>query len=227
MSSFSTRLVRAMAEKNIKQVSLVNAGLGSKGTISNWYSGKSMPDAETVGKVASFLGVNTHWLSTGQGEMTDPIQAYINSLPSAITHEEALEQGRDSVLVDVYDVNLCCGDGDKVEFEPLKKQLPFDRSFFTKRNLKPANFKLIYAKGDSMADYIQAGDAVGIDTSRTDIKDGEIYAVYLDGDSMIKRVFVEGNGVLRLASSNPIYKDKMVTHSENFGIIGRVVYRSG
>ena len=226
MSTLAERLKKARKDRKLTQTEVAEKIGVSQPNYAKLESGKINKTTYLL-EIANALQVDVNWLSTGQGEMTDPIQAYINSLPSAITHEEALEQGRDSVLVDVYDVNLCCGDGDKVEFEPLKKQLPFDRSFFTKRNLKPANFKLIYAKGDSMADYIQAGDAVGIDTSRTDIKDGEIYAVYLDGDSMIKRVFVEGNGVLRLASSNPIYKDKMVTHSENFGIIGRVVYRSG
>lgn len=69
MTAFAERLVQAMKAKNIKQARLVEAGFGSKGTISNWYSGKTTPDAEAVGKIASFLGVNTHWLSTGKGEM--------------------------------------------------------------------------------------------------------------------------------------------------------------
>lgn len=183
-------------------------------------------------EIAKALNVDAEWLATGEGEMTTPtfdLQAHIDSLPSAITHEQAIAEGRESILVDVYDLSYCCGDGDKVEYEPLKKKLPFDPSFFKHRNIKPENFKLIYAKGDSMARYINEGDAIGVDITQTDIKDGEAYALFLDGDNMIKRLFIEGGGRLRLSSDNPAYKDKIIEpeFADSLKIVGRVIYRSG
>ena len=49
--------------------------------------------------------------------------------------------------------------------------------------------RIIKAKGDSMADKIDDGDLVGIDISQTDIIDGQIYAVYFEGEGMIKQIF--------------------------------------
>lgn len=87
----------------------------------------------------------------------------------------------------------------------------------------------VYATGDSMANYINGGDAVGIDISDITPKDGEVYALFLDGDLMIKRIFKEAGGVIRLSSDNKQYTDKIVTqdNGDSLIIIGRVVYRSG
>lgn len=52
---------------------------------------------------------------------------------------------------------------------------------------------------------------------------------FLDGDLMIKRIFKEAGGVIRLSSDNKQYTDKIVTqdNGDSLIIIGRVVYRSG
>ena len=80
-----------------------------------------------------------------------------------------------------------------------------------------------------MANYINGGDAIGIDISDITPKDGEVYALFLDGDLMIKRIFKEAGGVIRLSSDNKQYTDKIVTqdNGDSLSIIGRVVYRSG
>ncbi|WP_366652584.1 S24 family peptidase [Moraxella nonliquefaciens] len=56
-----------------------------------------------------------------------------------------------------------------------------------------------------------------------------MYALFLDGDLMIKRIFKEAGGVIRLSSDNKQYTDKIVTqdNGDSLIIIGRVVYRSG
>lgn len=80
-----------------------------------------------------------------------------------------------------------------------------------------------------MANYINGGDAVGIDISDIIPKDGEVYALFLGGDLMIKRIFKEAGGVIRLSSDNKQYTDKIVTQDNGVSliIIGRVVYRGG
>ena len=54
-----------------------------------------------------------------------------------------------------------------------------------------------------MANYINGGDAVGIDISDITPKDGEVYALFLDGDLMIKRIFKEA-GCLATTSNTLI-----------------------
>lgn len=197
--------------------------------INNWSSrGISKRGALQLAKA---FNLSVDWILTGEGETTAEaeVREMIANMPNGITHDE-IEPWRNSIPVDVYDLKFCCGDGNgSTEFEPLKKTLPFDESFFARRKIKPQNFKLIYAKGDSMSPYINEGDAVGIDINDTQIKEGEVYALWLDGDWMIKRFFKEGGGVLRLSSDNTAYKDKIIDDSngESLIIIGRVAYRSG
>lgn len=70
---------------------------------------------------------------------------------------------------------------------------------------------------------------VGIDISDREIKDGEMYAILLDGERMFKRIFREPGNVLRLHCYNTDYPDKIVT-AENHSslvIVGREMYRAG
>lgn len=198
--------------------------------VNNWInrgiSKKGAPE------VANAYNLSMDWILTGQGVKQTPrqfVDDLVASLPNGITHDE-IESWREQVWVNFYDVSFCCGNGvGYPEFEALKKTLPFDVSFFKYRNINPKHFKMIYAKGDSMANYINEGDAVGIDTNDIEPKEGEVYALFWDGDLLIKRIYKEGGGVLRLAGDNTAYKDKIVNESngESLVIIGRVVYRSG
>lgn len=200
--------------------------------INNWCNrGISKAGAVTI---SQRYNIDLSWLLTGDGEMRstkDDAAAFVASLPSGIYQEDS-EAWRleNQVMVSFYDVRFCCGDGaGSYEFEALKKTLPFDQSFFKRRGLVPDNFKMIYALGDSMSPYIHEGDAVGIDVADIEIKDGQVYALFLDGDRMIKRIFKEAGGVLRLSSDNNHYRDKMVDqhNGDSLIIIGKVVYRSG
>lgn len=228
------RIQQKLDEKGLKQVDIARATGKSTAAVAKWLSGQNVPKTESLVKIARLFGVTPNWLATGEsGSLTaqQQVDALVASLPNGITHDE-IEPWRHNkqVWVEFYDVTFCCGDGvSQPEFEALKKTLPFDESFFKYRKINPNNFKMIYATGDSMAPYINPQDAVGIDISDTQPRDGEVYALFLDGDLMIKRVFREGGGVLRLASDNQNYKDKIVndTNGDSLIIIGRVAYRSG
>lgn len=229
---FANRLNEAMKRVQFEMIDLKNSSGVSYEMIRRYTLGIAKPREGKLQKIANALGVRASWLDYGEGEMLSAkaqVDALVANMPNGITYDQ-VEPWRRQINSEVYDVQFCCGDGaGYAEFEPLKKTLPFDESFFTRRRLKPENFKIIYAKGDSMAHYIQEGDAVGLDISDKIIKDGEVYALFLDGDTMIKRIFREAGGRLTLSSDNKNYRDKIVDESngESLIIIGRVVYRSG
>lgn len=229
--SLAERLKQRRKDLGYSQAKVAEAVGLSQPSYGDIENGKTQSSRKLV-QIANALKVNPYWLATGEGEMLSAqaqVDALIASMPNGITHDQ-VEPWRKQIYSEVYDVRFCCGDGaGYAEFEPLKKTLPFDESFFTRRGLKPENFKIIYAKGDSMAHYIQEGDAVGLDISDKNVKDGEVYALFLDGDTMIKRIFREAGGRLTLSSDNKNYRDKIVDESngESLIIIGRVVYRSG
>ncbi len=200
-----------------------------------------------INELAKVFEVNIDWLANGSGEMlagaANESGEDKRSANEALTESKKelariLEAGTvsvddsddDMVLIPIYDIYFCCGDGNgSCEFENIKgyRQLPPD--FFKDRNIRPEDFKLICAVNDSNHPYIKDGDEVGIVITDREIKDGEYYAILLDGDRMIKQIFREAGGAYRLSSFNKAYPDKVVTpeHSESLIIAGRQVYRAG
>jgi len=80
-----------------------------------------------------------------------------------------------------------------------------------------------------MEPFLFDKDMTMIDISKTAVRDGNIYAVCLEEESLVKQVLKESGGVLSLHSYNPRFPDSKVLLAEptNFHIVGEVVYRSG
>ena len=190
--------------------------------------GESKSSTKLV-ELATLFQVNPVWLATGDGEMlTEPQKELLQILEAGtVSADDGVD---DMVSIPIYDVYFCCGDGNgSCEFENIKGYRKLPPSFFRDRNIKQEDFKLICAVNDSNHPYIKDGDEVGIVVTDKEIKDGEFYAILLDGDRMIKQIFREAGGSYRLSSFNKAYPDKIVTpeHSESLIIAGRQVYRAG
>jgi phage repressor protein C with HTH and peptisase S24 domain len=175
--------------------------------------------------IAKFFGVDPLWLTTG--DSPDAFDASEVKTPLVVT-----EDLRDQfVWIDVVEANFSCGTGESIEFhfDAINGKIPFPPSFLKDRNVTEKTMKIIKAKGDSMADFIKDGDLVGINLQQTEVVDGEIYAVYLAGEGMIKQIFKEADGSLVLHSLNDKYRDKVVTeeNGKNFKVMGRQIWRAG
>ena len=180
-------------------------------------------------ELATLFQVDPVWLATGDGVMLTVPQKELEEILEAGT--VSVDDGHDDLIsIPIYDLYFCCGDGNgSCEFENIKGYRKLPPDFFKDRNIRPEDFKLICAINDSNYPYIKDGDEVGIVVTDKEIKDGEFYAILLDGDRMIKQIFREAGGSYRLSSFNKAYPDKVVTpeHSESLIIAGRQVYRAG
>lgn len=205
-------------------------------TVTNWGKrGVSKDGAIAAGRVYKcdpnyILTGSTTASSSTDKQSVDEILDQIRALDNVkVDYGEDDDSG--DIKIPIYDVYFCCGDGDTEEFafEEIKGERKFPPHFFTDKGVKPENFKLVCAKNDSQKPYINEHDIVGIDISDREIKDGEMYAILLDGERMFKRIFREPGNVLRLHCYNPDYPDKIVT-AENHSslvIVGREMYRAG
>ncbi|KJV37567.1 peptidase S24, partial [Acinetobacter indicus] len=144
----------------------------------------------------------------------------------------ATEDHKDEfVWIDVVEAVFSCGVGESIEFhfDTINGKIPFSPSFMKDKGVTEKTMKIIKAKGESMADFIKDGDLVGINLAQTDIIDGEIYAVYLAGEGMLKQIFKEADGSLVLHSLNEKFPDRIVSeeNGRNFKVIGRQFWRAG
>ncbi|MBS0633962.1 MAG: translesion error-prone DNA polymerase V autoproteolytic subunit [Verrucomicrobia bacterium] len=88
----------------------------------------------------------------------------------------------------------------------------------------PAATFFVRAAGDSMEQAgIFAGDILAVDRSLSPVS-GKIVIACLDGEFMVKRLFIEGK-TIKLISANPRYLDmKIDPEKSDFHIWGVVTY---
>ena len=192
------------------------------------YIGKNPTKAigdEIAQKIEAFFGKPLNWLDHEHGENEELLESIKNSNTVQVSDNTS-----DMIEIPLYSVYFCCGDGDtNCEFEEIKGKRSFHPSFFTSKGVSPDNFKLVCASNGSMKPYINDGDEVGIDISATEVHDGGVYAILLDGDRMFKQIFREAGGALKLHSFNPDYPDRLVTaeNHQSLIIVGKQIYRAG
>jgi len=247
MSTISDRIIQRMTELKIRQVDLVEATGATKGAVSKWVAGTNIPKAEFLSPLANVLKTSQNWLLTGENEqrknnfnMQEFMDKHgltrkeessfdVNEIHEPTVVDYEIENG--FIWIDVVEANFSCGTGESIEFhfDVINGKFPFPPSFFQKKYVDPKCMRIIKAKGDSMSDFIHDGDLVGIDISQTEIIDGEIYAVYFEGEGMIKQIFKEEGGKLSLHSLNPKYRDREVSEINglNFKVMGRQFWRAG
>ncbi|WP_454862496.1 LexA family transcriptional regulator [Paraburkholderia fungorum] len=218
--------------------------------VTNWksrgVSTEGMLDAERL------IGCRATWLQTGEGNMIDaPAQHVFPEHHAPITEEtprlidsllapgkgtvttwespEDLEPDENRVWIDRYDYRFSAGTG-VIQWEiRQKKALPFDLGFFRALGVRPQDCRLAQVHGRSMEPYLFHRDMMMVCLSKTRIKDGLIYAVIFEDEPLVKQVFKEPEGALRLHSYNPEFPDKIISSDqlEGLQIAGEVIYRSG
>lgn len=192
------------------------------------YIGKNPSKAigdENAQKIEAFFNKPLNWLDHEHDKNEDLLEEIKNSNTVQVTDDMD-----DMVSIPIYDLYFCCGDGNgSCEFENIKGYRKLPPSFFKDRNIRPEDFKLVCASNGSMAPYINDKDEVGLNLASTEVQDGKVYAILLDGDRMFKQIFREAGGALRLHSFNAAYPDRLVT-AENHSsliIVGEQIYRAG
>lgn len=218
-----TRVFEVIGKKPIELAEEIGT---SPQNINNWCNrGISKSGAVAISKL---YNISLNWILTGEGTSKSFDGIITNTSQPVISTEIDPES---KLWLPLMNISFACGDGMKIEyhFEETKKRLAFEPDFLSSRGVKASNVRLLYARGDSMEEFIFDGDIFAIDISDTTIRDGQIYAVYFEGEAMLKQIFKEAGGTLILHSKNPKYRDKTVTEDNgaDFKVLGRQFWRAG
>lgn len=132
-------------------------------------------------------------------------------------------------LIPQYSTKACCGNGYMNEHVEVKGGLAFKRDWLNRMGLNEKNACVITACGDSMSPTIQDGDVLLLDESVKPLRTGEMYAVMMDDEVIVKRLAKEfGITLLRSDNANKsTYPDISVPPGLELQIIGRVAWRGG
>ena len=235
MNSFKNRLKQIMSERNISQSELSRrTGIG-RNSISDYLKGKYEAKQDKVFELAKALNVNEAWLmgfdiskdriindndiTTVYNQLTPPRQHNVLDFANKQLEEqnnEVSENDRNIITIKRMHAAAAGVVGEEL-FDDLIEE---DVEFYEDEVPKGADF-CILVNGDSMEPMIKEGTYAFI-KRETNIKDGTIALVVLDGTSFIKRVDIHPE-YLKLISLNPKYEDITVSSFNDLKVVGKIV----
>ena len=230
MTTRSERLKESRLKAGLSQKQVADA-VGMKQPSYSYLEKNDNASSSLLPEIARILNVDPLWLRTGERptDIDAQVAKLLENSSNPLLNIDGLSDDR--VWIDLVNIRFSCGTGESIEFhfDDVIKRVSFDEAFFKQYGVKPVNVKLALATGDSQEPYVKNGDIFAIDLADTEIKDGEFYAVYFEGEAMLKQIFKEPGGVLALHSLNGKYRDKIISaeNGANFRVIGRQFWRAG
>nr|WP_027971452.1 XRE family transcriptional regulator [Streptococcus plurextorum] len=217
------RLRQLRLASGLEQAELAKRlGYKSDSTISKWESGKSLPTGQRLSKIAALLDTSTDYILYGQSAQVPKLTQIFNQLDPD-RKEKVINFAKDELdqqrrlakprfEYKVYE-KLSAGGGfsyyNDGNYDTVFYEEELDHDFAS------------WIFGDSMNPVYLNGEVALIKQTGFDY-DGAVYAVDWDGQTYIKKVYREEEG-LRLVSLNPKYKDKFAPYDEGPRIIGKIV----
>ena len=197
-------------------------------SVNAWLTGKTKQlKGDTALLLSRNIGVSYEWLVNGTGAP--------ELRPVAALEEGETPDQEGYVEIPFYEeLEFACGNGSTPTYEQEHDitRLSFRRSWFQKHHLNPDKCMSAVVVGDSMEPCLHAGDVVVIDGNDTErIANGHVYAILLNDELLIKRLYRNLKGDITIHSDNAdkFPEDTLMHDDESnvFRIIGRVVNKSG
>lgn len=203
-------------------------------TIANYEKGFRSPKKDTLFDLADVFGVSIDDLFPDRSISTSPHSPVATISPKVVYLDQELKEPRHSAWI---------GHGEQLLKEQsleLREEPLFEYRIYEKLSAgtgtaiyEDHSYDLVYFDkdldhdiaswiyGDSMEPKYHNGQVALIKETGFDY-DGAIYAVVWDGQTYIKKVYREEDG-LRLVSLNDKYSDKFAPYDEDPRIIGKIV----
>jgi phage repressor protein C with HTH and peptisase S24 domain len=195
-------------------------------------SGKTQKPRD-INNFARALGVDVDWLLTGEiqtkptNEKRESNATYAGTIDP---WDSKTPLNEDDVEVPFYtEVELSAGSGSIVQKQNKGPKLRFSKSTLKRQGVEIDNAACVSVRGNSMEPVIPDGACVGIDTSKTEIKDGDMYAIDWHGELYVKTLTRKPGGGLRIRSFNiDEYPDENLNKDDtkHVKVIGRVFWYS-
>ena len=145
-----------------------------------------------------------------------------------LDQEDALLSATNDKKIPIFNNKLSAGQGNKVFDEEIIGYHLLNINDLKNEGLEVKNLCVFFVRGDSMTPEIQDGSKVLVDTSQTTLTDNKIYAIAVDNEIFIKKIFKDlSSDKIILRSENNTYPDKIFKTTQELRVIGRVVYLLG
>lgn len=225
----SNRIALRAKELGLKQVDIVKLTGATKGTVSNWFNGSSSPKADFIGPLARALKKSESWVLTGN-DMPVGKNELSRTYSSFDLWDDDTPLNDDEVALPFFiEVQLSAGNRYCMVQENGGSKLRFAKSTLKKCGVNEDFAACVTVSGNSMEPVLPDGATVGIDTEKTAIKDGKMFAIDHGGMLRVKLLYRLLNGGIRLRSFNrEEWPDEDISGKEidQVRIIGQVFWLS-
>ncbi len=203
----------------------------TQGAVHQYLTSKIALGLEAVLKFASILKVDPR-------EIRDDLPGLDGAAPLIPAYSVRAIDGEagasdTDVMVPLVDVELSAGAGAAVfDFIETQFMLPYQVNWLRKHNVKSSDdVRLMAVRGDSMERTLFSGDLVLVHLKANRIKSDTVFAITLDGEAMVKRLFNTAHGV-RIVSDNQDkvrYPDELLPTEQvdRLKIIGQAIDKHG
>lgn len=194
----SKNIKRLLKEKGWSQIKLSEISGISKSTLSDYINCKTLINPGNVEKLAKAFNVKKSDI--------DPTFKTQSIYPVA-----------EEKLIEIPVVGqISCGNG-MIAYEEIERYETTPKSW-----VNGGEYFYLRAKGDSMINArIRDGDLLLI-RRQDDVESGEIAAVLIDEEAVLKRVYKNEQGNVILQSENPKYPPIVLNGDKNIRIIGKL-----
>lgn len=142
--------------------------------------------------------------------------------------ENCISTPRTVAQLPVYSNLLSAANGNTIFDEKIIRYHAVDRNDITNLGVKEENLCIFEIHGDSMIPELYEGQKIIVDTTQTDIIENRLYAISINNNIHIKKLFKELNSNNLIAhSENTAYPISYLNDNKELKIIGRVVYLLG
>ena len=222
-AEFAARLKQAIAASGLSLDEVAKKSFLQKDRLEKYLTGTKLPYVEDGENLAEALNVDVEWLRFGDHPEIPPIGSKVLVSDEPPNHEGYFR-------IPIYDVKLSAGNGNASWIEKVDDNNPlwFRHGWLKVKGLRRESLRGMYVRGDSMEPLLMNWDTIIVDTSDTDIADGEVYAVCYKGKLYIKELR-NGEEGIQLISRNPNYYPMEVKYDSDaqFQVLGRMVWRGG
>jgi len=258
MSTLAHRMRARMRALDYNQQQLADRARMAQTAVSKILAGKTLRPTRIV-DLAMALGTSPEWLLYGKGaEAPGGLVAYYPAptdgntaprdrkiLPSEsenppsigfLTHASGgtladQDSGfhQEVIMMDVQSTATTTPEGDLRWMPANEAPYPFPTTFFARRQLDPAQCRLLQVVDAAMAPAITPGDLVMIDTARREVVDGEIFALLYMGHLYLRRLYRLPTGGYQVVADNPNHPPFEIPASAlgELIVVGHQVYRAG
>jgi phage repressor protein C with HTH and peptisase S24 domain len=120
------------------------------------------------------------------------------------------------------EVELSCGTGTNANADFVSDTIGLDINFIRSFGGNPKTVSVVFARGNSMADRIESGDALIVDESKTYINSGKVYAFVYDSELFCKQLKKTADGITAI-SFNKEYEPFEIDKTKQFAVVGQVI----